>query len=326
MLRDLLVVILLFISLSSAQEFMLFADDYYKAIGSPQIQVSAVNPFIEAGGVEVLEIIVSNEGKIDALIPTGLSGGGDIKREMLEEMKAADALNVAVELDSAGSLRPLINRASMPILPAGSSVSFEFPVVADFNSSASSELDVHVTYEHQIDAKISGGRAVQLYVPGDASKRISVEVRRGDRLRVLHVDGKLKTNSNSSIDLLIKNRSPLTLKNCTARLIAAYPLRAVQSPQPLGDIMPGELFLIKLRAEAEEKPTLDKYMLSCIIDHDGGSEHLTFPVEISRGLPLIPLVVASTLLALTLLSLRRFRRSSGLRRRTGIGAIIRRLR
>ncbi|HOK58975.1 MAG TPA: hypothetical protein PK659_08415 [Methanothrix sp.] len=325
MLRYLLVVALILIPCVSSQEFMLFADDCYKAAGSPDIQVSAVNPVIDAGMPSILKLLVANDGRLEALIPTGFSGSEDPEGEMREEMKAADALNVVVEVSSDGALWPVVQRRSMPLLPAGSHAVLEFPVIVDFNASGCI-LNVNVTYEHQIDAKISKGKPVQLYVPGNANRSIPLEVRRSERLRVLHIDGELRAGSNRSLEIVIKNQSPWPVRNCTVRLIASSPIRSSQPTVWVGDLMPGEPALVNVWADVERNASLDQYRISCLINHDEGMERLTFPVRISRGSSFITWIAAAALLALILIAANRVIRTGGLRRRSGLRAARRRRR
>lgn len=324
MLRYLLVVALILIPCVSSQEFMLFADDCYKAAGSPDIQISAVNPVIDAGAPFILKLLISNDGRLEALIPTGFSGE-DPEGEMMEEMRAADALNVVVEVSSDGALRPVVQRRSMPLLPAGSHAVLDLPVIVDFNASGCS-LNVNVTYEHQIDAKISKGKPVQLYVPGNANRSIPLEVRRSERLRVLHIDGELRAGSNRSLGIVIKNQSPWPVRNCTVRLIASSPIRSSQPAVWVGDLMPGEPALIDVWADVEKNASLDQYWISCLINHDEGAERLTFPVRISRGRSSLTWIAAAVLLALILIAATRVMRAGGLRRRSGLRAARRRRR
>ncbi|MCX8207254.1 MAG: hypothetical protein N3G75_05410 [Methanothrix sp.] len=323
MLRYLLVVLILIPSVAS-QEFMLFADDCYKAAGSPDIQISAVNPVIDAGMPCVLKLVVANDGMLKALIPTGFSGSEDPEGEMREEMKAADALNVVVEVSSGGGLRPPVQRRSMPLLQAGSHAVLEFPVIVDFNAS-SCTLNVNVTYEHQIDARISKGKPVQLYVPGNASRTIPLEVRRSDRIRVIHTDGELRAGSNRSLGIIIKNQSPWPVRNCSVKLIASSPIRSSQPDVWIGDLMPGEPALVRMWADVEKNASLDQYRLSCILNHDSGAERLTFPVRVSRGRSSI-IWIAAALLALILLTAQHLMHTGGLRRRSGLRAARRRRR
>lgn len=323
MLRYLLVVLILISSVAS-QEFMLFADDCYKAAGSPDIQISAVNPVIDAGKPAILRLIVVNDGRLNALIPTGFSGSEDPEKEMREEMKAADALNVVVEVSSDGALRPPIQRRSMPLLQAGSHAVLEFPVAVDFNAS-SCVLNVNVTYEHQMDAKISKGTPVPLYVPGNASRQIPLEVRRSDRITVLHTDGVLQAGSNRSLGIVIKNQSPLPLRNCTLRLITSSPIRSSQ-PVWVGELMPGEPVLIWVRSDVEKNASIDQYWLSCVVNHDDGVERLTFPVSVSRGRSPIIWIAAAALLSLIIIAVQYLMRTGGIRRRSGLRAARRRRR
>ncbi|ABK14888.1 MAG: hypothetical protein H5T42_00165 [Methanothrix sp.] len=323
MLRFILLALVL-IQCVTCQEFMLFADDSYKAAGSPDIQISAVNPFIDAGKPAILRLIVANDGRLNALIPTGFSGSEDPEKEMGEEMKAADALNVVVEVSSDGALRPAIQRRSVPLLQAGSHAVLEFPVAVDFNAS-SCVLNVNVTYEHQMDAKISKGTPVQLYVPGNASRQIPLEVRRSDRITVLHTDGVLQAGSNRSLGIVIKNQSPWLLRNCTLRLIASSP---IQSSQPVwvGELMPGEPVLIWVRSDVEMNASIDQYWLSCVVNHDDGVERLTFPVSVSRGRSPITWIAAAALLSLIIIAAQYLMRTGGIRRRSGLRAARRRRR
>lgn len=323
MLRSLLLALVL-IQCVTCQEFMLFADDCYKAAGSPDIQISAVNPVLDAGMPAILRLIVSNDGRLDALIPTGFSGSEDPDGEMREEMKAPDALNVVVEVSSDGALRPAVQRRIMPLLQAGTHAVLEFPVIVDFNAS-SCILNVNVTYEHQIDAKISKGKPVQLYVPGNASRSISLEVRRSDRITALHIDGELRAGSNRSLGIVIKNQSPWPLKNCTVRLIASSPIRSSAPAVWVGDLMPGDPALVRVWADTEKNASLDQYWLSCIVNHDEGAERLMFPVRISRGRS-VTWIAAAALLASILIAAQHLMRAGGLRRRSGLRAARRRRR
>lgn len=322
MLRYLIVVLILIPSVAS-QEFMLFADDSYKAAGSPDIQISVLNPVVDAGMPCILKIIVANDGRLDALIPTGFSGSEDPEGEMREEMKAADALNVVVEVSSAGDHN--VQRRSLPLLQAGSHAVLEFPVRVDFNASGCI-LNVNVTYEHQVDARISKGKPVQLYVPGNASRMIPLEVRRSDRIAVLHTDGELRAGSNRSLGVVIKNQSPWPVRNCTLRLIASSPIRSSQKDVWIGDLMPGEPALVRVWADVEKNASLDQYRISCILNHDGGVERLTFPVRITRGRSSITWIAGAALLVLILIAAQHLMHTGGLRRRSGLRAARRRRR
>lgn len=324
MLRSLILALVL-IQCVTCQEFMLFADDCYKAAGSPDIKISAVNPLLDAGTPAIIRLIVANDGRLDAIIPTGFSGSEDPEGEMREEMKAADALNVVVEVSSGGALRPPVQRRSVPLLQAGSHAVLEFPVTADFNASSCS-LNVNVTYEHQIDAKISKGKPVQLYVPGNASRSITLEVRRSERLRALHIDGELRAGSNRSLGIVIINQSPWPLRNCTLRLIASSPVRSSQPDVRVGDLMPGDPALVRVQAETESNISPGLYWLTCMVDHDGGAERLTFPVMITRGHSYVTWIAAAAVLALILISAQHLMRAGGLRRKSGLRAARRRRR
>jgi uncharacterized membrane protein len=241
-------------------------------------------------------------------------------------MKAADALNVVVEVSSGGALRPPVQRRSVPLLQAGSHAVFEFPVTVDFNAS-SCNLNVNVTYEHQIDAKISKGKPVQLYIPGNASRSITLEVRRSERLRALHIDGELRAGSNRSLGIVIKNQSPWPLRNCTVRLIASSPIRSSQPEVWVGDLMPGDPALVKVLAETERTADLGRYWLTCMVNHDGGAERLTFPVMITRGHSSVTWIAAAVaVLALIFIAAQRLTRAGGLRRKSGLRAARRRRR
>ena len=89
---------------ASAEDLIFFADDHYKALGAPVINASVVNPALEEGD-SVLRIALANDGRLEELMPINASGSeADLQREMEEEQKCADALNLRATLSGDGAL------------------------------------------------------------------------------------------------------------------------------------------------------------------------------------------------------------------------------
>lgn len=275
-------------ALSQGDELILFADDQYKAVGAPDLRASLINTEFKPGTETTLRLVLANNGLIQGLIPTGLQADSEdvAARERREEMRAADAMNIVAVLEPPGQVEVLSPEISIPLLPAGKTIILEFPVRINEDAAGGQDLLLDLSYEHQVDVRISGDEPSPLYLPGNVSQNLRIEVvRPAETFRADLVESSLSPGKNGSVTLVIRNTGSSSARNCSAVLNAAVPFNASRTPVFLGEILPGGVALASFWVQMDGAASPGEYQLTCEIMHDGGPDSLAFPVTVGDGGP-----------------------------------------
>jgi hypothetical protein len=284
------------------EEFIFFADDHYKAIGAPRLNASPRNPALNPGDC-VLEIALSNNGRIEELIPMGTGGSPeDTRLEMQEEMRSADALNITARLEGSGPVAVTTAAQHLSGLPSGALADLAFNLsVGEVEGWLDLWLDLD--YEHQIDVSVSNGTISPLYQPESIRQQIRVLVQGTNGPVVLGTTSDLAAGGNGQLSVAIKNAGMFALRGCTARLKAAPPIFSEESAVPLGDLPAGGLTVASFALKAQGNASLDRYQLACEISCDNGTTLVMVPLALQhtdwRGYifaALAAIVVASAIL------------------------------
>ncbi len=281
------ILILLCQSCAGAEELIFFADDHYKALGGPDLHASAINPVIEPGRSSVLRIIMTNDGRINELIP--ISGNGsdaDIALEIGEELHSVDAQNITASLLGDEQVYVTSGPCHIDLLPSGSVAEVEFNISADDSVSGRHDLQMIIEYEHQVDVSVFDGMASPLYLPGNASQIIGVKVLgqgSDGLLRVLGVNSDISPGSTGIVSAAIKNAGSSLLRNCTLHLMAAPPFHPSEEGCDLGDIGPGDVAVAKFPMKVDGDAGLKDYSLACEVLHKDGKIVITFPLALEKG-------------------------------------------
>ncbi|NYT02284.1 MAG: hypothetical protein GKC10_05985, partial [Methanosarcinales archaeon] len=302
-------VLLAFLAHSAmGEEMVFFADDLYKAAATPELHASLVDPAVAPGGSTALKIVVANSGRVLALLPTGIQGSSlEASREMQEELRSVDALNVVATLTAKDPVSVLSGPATIPLLPSGTAQPVEFLVQVGEGAEGPYHLDLRLDYEHQIDVRISAGQASPLYVPANVSEEITIHAG-GSResFRADYARSELWPGENGTLTLVIRNLAG-PAGNCSARLLAAPPFRASDQPVSLGYMQPGDLALATFWVEVGDNASVRQYQMACQVLQDGESSAwsstipLTVAVEEGQSIQIwlvpLPLILALAFLA-----------------------------
>ena len=284
-----------------AEELMFFADDHYKAVGEPELKVSAVNPILEAGSNSTLQITLENVGLIQELIPTQSTGDEqDTSSEAKEEMHSVDAVNLTASLPGNGPVVVTSGPCNLASLPSGGLAQINFEIMAGEGAVGWYNLVLDLEYEHQIDMKVGNGSSTSLYQPVNISQKISILVQGADRSwKVEGIRSDLYPGANGTILAVIKNAWPVMARNCSARLVEAPPFRSAFDRYNLGDVMSGQAVVAKLQTVVDEKAAPGKCHLDCEIIHDNRTFMVSIPVVLEKAPSSLPasLVVAVLILA-----------------------------
>ncbi|HQF15863.1 MAG: hypothetical protein A4E45_01085 [Methanosaeta sp. PtaB.Bin039] len=267
------------------QEMILFADDHYKALGEPLIAAAPVGPVLQAGQDDLVRIAIDNRGRLDGLISTGVFGqAGEAALERQEEVKAIDALNLVASLKSIPEVEVLTPEVNLSQLSSGEAATIQFAVRPSPSARGSYDLPLEVRYERQIDVKVSAGLVYPLLLPGRSTQTITLEVMPlGKSMRAERVRSSLRPGANGSLDLVIRNLLPSTVRNCSATLASGGPFLVGQSRATLGDLRPGQVALASFQIQTDRGVAPVEYQMACTIDYDGGSAALTFPVTVGSS-------------------------------------------
>ena len=102
---------------------------------------------------------------MDELIPTQRNGSyDDIMKEMREEMRSVDALNITASLQSSGPVDVVSEPCVVTSLPTGSIARMMFNISAA-GADGWYELPLTLDYEHQVDVMVENGIVTPLYQP-----------------------------------------------------------------------------------------------------------------------------------------------------------------
>jgi hypothetical protein len=264
-----------------AEDILFFADDHYKALGSPRLNASVVNPIL-LPGENVLRIALANDGRVDELMPITAHGSDeDRELEMEEEMHIADALNVTATLYGEGPVQVVSGPQNIGDLAAGTRKEARFNISLQDGQQGWQELILRQDYEHQADVSVSKGTVLPLYQPDVDSKSLRIFIAGSEgSLKVLGTDSNLAPGGSGTLVAAIKNVGQKTLKNCSALLIASPPFHIGGGPYSLGDLPPGNLGVTSFFISVDGNATEQEYQLVCQIGHDDGREILSLPLTL----------------------------------------------
>jgi len=307
--------LLVLLPLCLGEEFIFFADDHYKAIGAPRLNASPRNPVLNPGEC-VLEIALSNNGRIEELVPMGTGGSQeDASLEMQEEMRSADALNITARLQGSGPVAVTTAAQHLSSLPSGALADLAFNLSVG-EDEGWLELWLDLDYEHQIDVSASNGTISPLFQPESSQQKIRVLVQGTNGPEVLGTISDLAAGGEGQISVAIKNTGMFALKGCSARLKAAPPIFCQETAVPLGDLPAGGLTVASFALKAHGNASLDRYQLACEISCDNGTALVMVPLALrpTDGRSYIFAALAAIVVASALLLLWRGRRARGRRR------------
>jgi hypothetical protein len=267
-----------------AEDLIFFADDHYKAVGSPLLNASIANPVFEPGD-SLLRITLANGGRLEELMP--ISGNGskeDVSREMLEEMHSVDALNINASLDGLGPLAVISGPKTIDTLPAGEVTELQFNLSIESGANGWYELPLRLDYERQVDVSVSGGEVSPLYLPENLSTSLRVLIQGpSGPLKVLGTKSELVPGSSGTIMAVIKNDGQKILRNCSARLMATPPFHAEGSDYSMGDLPAGALAVASFQARVDGNASLQDYQLGCEVSSQEGQYVLAMPLALTKA-------------------------------------------
>lgn len=262
---------------------MFFADDHYKALGGPEIETSAVNT-VSLSGDPALRVLLANDGRVEELVPISNNGSEEeIAREMREEMKCTDALNIQATLEGSGPVKVISEPQSVEFLPSGGRAELSFNLTLGNDANGWYELPLLLSYEHQVDVSVNGGDVSPLYQPDNSTSFVRVFVQgEGGSIRVSGTRSDLIPGGSGTIMAVIENDGTEILKNCTARLICVPPFHSEKEGCALGDIVPGSPVIASFPASVDGNASQEDYQLACEISFDEGEALLSVPVALSK--------------------------------------------
>jgi len=284
-----------------AEDLLFFTDDHYKALGSPMLDASVINPVLQPGEA-VLRIALANNGRVEELMPITVNGSAeDRELEMEEEMHITDALNVTAALYGNGPVQVISGPQNIADLPAGSCKEMRFNLSLQDGSSGWQDLLLLSDYEHQADVSVSDGAVMPLYQQDNDSKSLRIFIAGSEgALKVLGTDSNLAPGGSGALMAAIKNVGQKPLKNCSALLMASPPFHISGVQSPLGDLPPGGFGVASFFISVDGNATLQEYQLVCQVGHDDGREILSLPVTLTGSPPSpwqMPLIVAIIIIA-----------------------------
>jgi hypothetical protein len=269
-----------------AEDLLFFTDDYYKALGSPRLDASVINPILQPEEA-VLRIALANNGRVEELMPIKSNGSAeDRELEMGEEMHIADAFSVTAALYGSGPVQVISGPQNIADLPAGSRKEMRFNLSLQDGSSGWHDLLLLTEYEHQVDVSVSDGAVLPLYQPDNDSKSLRIFIAGSESaLKVLGTDSSLVPGGSGALMAVIKNVGQKPLKNCSALLMASPPFHISGGQHPLGDLPPGGFGVASFFISVDGNATLHEYQLVCQVGHDDGREILSLPVTLTGSPP-----------------------------------------
>ncbi|MDD4653506.1 MAG: hypothetical protein PHQ34_14890, partial [Methanothrix sp.] len=226
-----------------------------------------------------------NGGELKELIPINESGShDDILQEMMAETKSCDALNIVAALGGAPSIRVTDPSQSLSALPAGSAARLQFNITAEKNASGWYALPLLLDYERQVDASAKNGEVFPLYEAERQNITCNVFVSGSDRtLHILAVQSRLCVGASESISMALSNDGLTTLRNCSARLLAAPPFYAESPAVFLGDLDPGSLRVLDFLVRTDANAIPQDYQLGCEIICQEKSIIVPFRITLSEA-------------------------------------------
>jgi hypothetical protein len=275
--------LLLAYAATGAEELIFFAEDQFKSIGAPKLAASIVNPVLEPGRDEVVTIALANNGRLEELILVGNGSTDDASKEMREEMRCVDAINVEVRLLGNEFVNVSPGKKSISFLPSGSVVLIEFNISAGAIAEGWQDLDLELKYDHQSDVSVYNGEVSPLYQPISLTLPVKILVQgSGVPLEVVSVKSELYPGYRGMLWVAVKNIGSEVMRNCTARLITTHPFVSESESTSLGDLKPKKLSLVEFPLSVKSDASLGEYQLSCRMEYQNGTVFLPIPLILTQ--------------------------------------------
>lgn len=279
----LICLLLLAYAAAGAEELIFFAEDHFKAIGAPKLAASIVNPVSESGQEEVVTIALANIGRLEELILVGNGSTDDASKEMREEMRSVDAVNVEARLLSNEFIKVSSGNRPIPFLPSGSVVLIKFNVSVGAIAEGWQDLDLELKYEHQSDVSVYDGEVSPLYQPNNLTLPVRIIVQgAGVPLKVVSVKSELYPGYQGTFPVAIKNIGSEVMRNSTARLITTPPFVSESRFISLGDLNPKKLSLVEFPMSVKNDASPGEYQLSCQVEYQNGTVLLLVPLILKQ--------------------------------------------
>ncbi len=248
-----------------------------------------------------------------------------MNRELKEEMHSFDALNINAALGGSESLRVTSGPQQISVLRAGGVHELQFNITADNSSRGWFELPLYVDYMRQVDVSVSNGTVTPLYQSFNQSLSLRVFAGGREPLRIMGIKSDLQRGKSGAISVVIENDGAETMRNCSARLLAATPFHVEGPDILLGDLRPGKMALASFTVAVDANASLQDYQLGCLIQSGERRMELALPLALtgsdsfpgSLALPVGGIILAS--LGAILLLKRKGLLHGRKRRRQGIG-------
>ncbi|HWQ18311.1 MAG TPA: hypothetical protein VN455_00920 [Methanotrichaceae archaeon] len=278
-----------------SSEIIYFADDHYKALGSPDLMASAATPAFDPGKSGVLEIDLANAGRADELIPSDVQPGSEAasSAERSEELGIADAFDLTARLEllqPSESIKVVSGPVRVPELPSGAVVPLNFTIEVDGRSEGRYGLILNISYERQADVSVSDGGIFPLYLPETRALNLTIEVSGQDRSPMLvGVRSDLSPGRNGTVLAMIKNSGEQA--SLSARLIAAPPFHTSDYPVILGSLGQGQVAVAGFEVSVDDNATLQEYRLACEVGDGNRTVLLPVPVVLEKSsIPVWPIL------------------------------------
>jgi hypothetical protein len=202
-----------------------------------------------------------------------------VNRELKEEMHSVDAMNINAALDGSESLRVTSGPQYISILRAGGVHELQFNITAENSSRGWFELPFRVDYMRQVDVSVSNGTKTPLYQSFNQSLNLVVFAGGREPLRIIGIRSDLQRGKSGAISMVIANYGDETMKNCSARLLAASPFHVEGPDTPLGDLGPGKMALASFTVAVDSDARLQDYQLGCSIQ--SGERRMELPLPLA---------------------------------------------
>ncbi len=277
-------ILLLLAGTGLAEDLIFFADDHYKSLGRPELTACVANPVL-APGECILRINLANAGELEELISINESGSkDDILLEMIAETKSCDALNINAILGGARTIKVTNGPQHINGLTAGAAAMLQFNITAQKNASGWYALPLSVDYERQVDVSVKSGEVFPLYEAERQNITCKVFISGSNQtLCISGIKSNLYAGGSESMSMAISNDGVTTLRNCSAKLLAAPPFDVESPAALLGDLGPRSLHVVEFEVHVDGNAGLQDYQMGCEIDCQEKSIIVPLEISLSRA-------------------------------------------
>jgi hypothetical protein len=281
---EIICILLLLGGTALAEDLIFFADDHYKALGQPELNVSVPNPVLSPGNC-LLKANLVNTGQLEELLPINGNGSkDDIGLEMAEEMHSTDAQNIKAILVGTGPISVTSAPNTIELLLAGKVVELQFNISVEKGASGWYDLPLHLDYERQADVSVSGGEVSPLYQPENRTIGIRVFVEGpSDALQIIGTMSELYKGKSGNLMAVIKNDFNETLHNCSVRLMTEPPFYVESGDSFLGVLLPGALGTASFSLRVDDNAEMQNYQLGCMFDCSEKRMVLALPLSLKNS-------------------------------------------